>query len=73
MLDERIYHIEYVPQTPEPYYQSSGRELQPRPVGEENGEVIYSYNPICAVNYVSIDIATNNYIIYLKTNLCISK
>lgn len=53
MLDERIYHIEYVPPIPEPYYQPSGRELQPRPVGDENGAVVFTYNPISAVNYVS--------------------
>ena len=53
MLEERIYHIEYVPEAPEPYYKSTGKELQPRPVGEENGIVIYNYNPISAVNYVS--------------------
>lgn len=52
MLDDRVYHIDYVPATPEPYYQSTGRELQPRPVGEENGQVVYNYYPISAVNYV---------------------
>lgn len=54
VLEERIHHIEYVPSTPEPYYQPTGRELQPRPVGEENGVIVYCYNPISAVNYVSI-------------------
>lgn len=52
VLDDRVYHIDYVPATPEPYYQSTGRELQPRPVGEENGQVVYNYYPISAVNYV---------------------
>lgn len=54
MLEERIYHIEYNPETPEPYYLNTGKELQPRPVGEENGVVIYNYNPVSAVNYVSV-------------------
>lgn len=53
VLDDRVFHIAYVPSTPEPYYQSSGQEIQPRPVGEENGTVVYMYNPISAVNYVS--------------------
>ncbi|XP_055709584.1 cytosolic carboxypeptidase Nna1 isoform X5 [Phlebotomus papatasi] len=53
VLEERIYHIEYVPESPEPYYQPTGKELQPRPVGEENGIVIYNYNPVSAVNYFS--------------------
>uniref|UniRef100_A0A336MBI9 CSON013163 protein n=1 Tax=Culicoides sonorensis TaxID=179676 RepID=A0A336MBI9_CULSO len=53
VLDERIYHIEYAPDQPEPYYQPTGKELQPRPVGEENGVVVYNYNPISAVHYFS--------------------
>lgn len=53
MLDERVYHIPYVPTKPEPYYEPTGRELRPRPVGDENGVIVYTYNPICAVNYVS--------------------
>lgn len=53
VLDERVYHIAYVP-SPEPYYQFTGQEIQPRPVGEENGVVVFYYNPISAVNYVSI-------------------
>lgn len=53
VLDERIYHLEYVPETPESYYKPTGNELQPRPVGEENGVVVFNYNPVSAVNYVS--------------------
>lgn len=53
VLDERIHHIPYVPIKPEPYYEPTGRELRPRPVGDENGVIVYTYNPICAVNYVS--------------------
>lgn len=55
-MDERIYHIEYAPETPEPYYQPTGKELQPRPVGEENGVVVFNYQPISAVHYVSLKI-----------------
>lgn len=51
VLDERIHHIEYVPDEPEPYYQPTGNELRPRPVGEENGIVVFNYNPVSAVNY----------------------
>lgn len=54
VLDERVYHIAYVPTTPEPYYHFTGQEIQPRPVGEENGAVVFYYNPISAVNYVSV-------------------
>lgn len=55
VLDERIYHIEYAPDQPEPYYQPTGKELQPRPVGEENGVVVFNYQPISAVHYVSLE------------------
>lgn len=54
VLDERVVHIAYVPSTPEPYYHFTGHEIQPRPVGEENGAVVFYYNPISAVNYVSV-------------------
>lgn len=60
VLEDRIYHIEYVPHTPEPYYQPTGRELQPRPVGEENGVVVYTYNPISAVNYTIVNDSDSN-------------
>lgn len=56
VLDDRVFHIAYVPSTPEPYYQFTGQEIQPRPVGEENGVVVFYYNPISAVNYVSVTI-----------------
>lgn len=53
VLDERVYHIEYAPEQPEPYYKATGKELQPRPVGEEHGIIVYNYMPISAVHYVS--------------------
>ena len=48
-----MYHIEYAPEQPEPYYKATGKELQPRPVGEEHGIIVYNYMPISAVHYVS--------------------
>ncbi|EAA06129.5 AGAP000113-PA, partial [Anopheles gambiae str. PEST] len=53
VLEERVYHLDDAPETPEPYYQPTGKELQPRPVGEENGIIVYNYNPTSAVHYVS--------------------
>lgn len=53
VLEERVYHINYAPETPEPYYQPTGKELQPRPVGEENGVIVFNYNPTSAVHYFS--------------------
>ncbi|KAM7348746.1 nna1 carboxypeptidase isoform 7-T7 [Cochliomyia hominivorax] len=53
VIEERIKHIPNVPQQPEPFYQPTGNELKPNPVGEENGIVVFNYNPISAVNYFS--------------------
>ncbi|XP_055371529.1 cytosolic carboxypeptidase 1 [Condylostylus longicornis] len=51
VLEERVYHIESTPEIPEPYYKPTGHELRPRPVGEENGIVVFNYNPVSAVHY----------------------
>ncbi|XP_054728956.1 cytosolic carboxypeptidase Nna1 isoform X2 [Anastrepha obliqua] len=53
VIEERIAHIPYVPTQPESYNQPTGHELKPRPVGEENGVVVFNYNPVSAVNYAS--------------------
>ncbi|XP_037932330.1 cytosolic carboxypeptidase Nna1-like [Teleopsis dalmanni] len=51
VIEERIIHIPYVPILPEPLNAPTGNEIKPRPVGEENGTVVFNYNPISAVNY----------------------
>ena len=48
-----IQHVEDWPLYPESFYQASGRELRPQPVGDEMGRVVYHYYPTSAVNYVS--------------------
>ncbi|XP_077296694.1 cytosolic carboxypeptidase 2-like [Arctopsyche grandis] len=53
VLEHRVYHIEYSPPVPECYYIRTGRELQPKPVGEESGTVMFQYYPMSAVNYFS--------------------
>ena len=54
VLDERVHHLmEYSPEQPEPFYKATGKELQPRSVGEENGVIVYNYMPISASHYVS--------------------
>ncbi|KAH8421133.1 hypothetical protein KR222_004671, partial [Zaprionus bogoriensis] len=53
VIEERITHIPYVPSQPEPLNIPTGNELKPRPVGEENGIVVFTYCPISAVNYES--------------------
>ncbi|XP_046995654.1 cytosolic carboxypeptidase Nna1-like [Schistocerca americana] len=53
VLEERVQHIEYIPAMPEQYYQPTGREVQPKPIGEESGTVVFQYYPMSAVNYFS--------------------
>ncbi|XP_065158506.1 cytosolic carboxypeptidase Nna1 [Atheta coriaria] len=53
VLDERVKHIPYKICPPEPYYNITGREIQPKPVGEEAGILIYQYYPISSVDYFS--------------------
>nr|XP_036218366.1 uncharacterized protein LOC106625653 isoform X4 [Bactrocera oleae] len=60
VIEERIVHIPYVPVQPEPYNQPSGHELKPRPVGEENGVIVFNYNPVSAVNYKKKSKAQNS-------------
>lgn len=53
MVEDKIQHITWSTASPEPYYISTGKELQPQPVGEDAGTVIFQYYPMSAVNYVS--------------------
>ncbi|XP_046889600.1 cytosolic carboxypeptidase 2 [Hypomesus transpacificus] len=40
-----IHHIEWSPPDPEPFYQPTGHERAPIPVGNEVGNVVYCINP----------------------------
>lgn len=53
VLEERVQHVDSSLSAPEEYYQPTGREVQPKPVGEEAGQVVFQYYPVSAVNYVS--------------------
>ncbi|PNF23664.1 hypothetical protein B7P43_G02497 [Cryptotermes secundus] len=53
VLEERVKHVDTTLSTPEEYYQPTGREVQPKPVGEEAGQVVFQYYPVSAVNYFS--------------------
>lgn len=66
MVEEKIQHLVWSPASPEPYYISSGKELQPQPVGEDAGTVIFQYYPMSAVNYVS---NTYNINFFLTSNM----
>lgn len=43
-------------------YKFTGREIQPKQVGEDSGEVVFKYYPISSVNYVSL---------YLYNAICV--
>lgn len=40
-----------MPNVPELFYDPTGKEPQPRPLGEVHGLVVYDYQPTSAVNY----------------------
>uniref|UniRef100_A0A3Q0SPP9 Cytosolic carboxypeptidase 2 n=1 Tax=Amphilophus citrinellus TaxID=61819 RepID=A0A3Q0SPP9_AMPCI len=41
VISDIIHHIEWDPPKPEPFYQSTGYERTPMPVGEERGKVVF--------------------------------
>ncbi|KAF5308101.1 hypothetical protein FQR65_LT00644 [Abscondita terminalis] len=43
VFDHRISHRYYIPDTPEPFYKSTGKEARIRPFGEKRGRVVYEY------------------------------
>lgn len=53
VIQDKVHHIEDWPLYPEAFYEASGTELRPQPVGDELGRVVYQYYPTSSVNYVS--------------------
>ncbi|CAL4122745.1 unnamed protein product, partial [Meganyctiphanes norvegica] len=53
VLQDKIQHICDWPIYPEPFYDQSGCELRPQPVGDELGRIVYQYYPTSSVNYFS--------------------
>ncbi|XP_017763327.1 PREDICTED: cytosolic carboxypeptidase 2-like [Eufriesea mexicana] len=53
VLPERVRHIEYAPDVPEPFYVPTGKEPRPKPLGDEYGTVIFRYHPISITSYFS--------------------
>jgi len=45
----------------EPLYKFTGKEIHPKQVGEDLGEVIFKYYPISSVNYVRLDLLLGTY------------
>ncbi|XP_027852255.2 cytosolic carboxypeptidase Nna1-like [Aphis gossypii] len=54
VLDDPVVHIHPTLASyseKEPLYKFTGKEIQPKQVGEDSGEVIFKYYPISSVNY----------------------
>ncbi|XP_041746659.1 cytosolic carboxypeptidase 2 isoform X3 [Coregonus clupeaformis] len=51
VIKEAIHHIEWEPPDPEPFYQPTGHERAPMPVGEEKGNVVYCIDPGTKTSY----------------------
>lgn len=54
VVDMKVQHIDAMPMLAELYYTLSGKEIVVKVIGEEAGQVVYQYNPMSAVNYVSL-------------------
>jgi len=64
VLEQPVEHMAHNPSTPEPFYVPTGRELQPRPVGEA-GTLVYDYNPTTSVSYVNSHLFIS-FVVYYK-------
>lgn len=56
VLDDAVTHVYPTPSShleKESLYKFTGKEIQPKQVGEDSGELIFKYYPISSVNYVS--------------------
>ncbi|XP_045111207.1 cytosolic carboxypeptidase Nna1-like isoform X2 [Portunus trituberculatus] len=53
VIEEKVRHLEDWPVYPEEFYEPTGTELRPQPVGDEMGRVVYQYYPTSSVNYFS--------------------
>ncbi|XP_076028749.1 cytosolic carboxypeptidase 3-like isoform X2 [Oratosquilla oratoria] len=51
VLPDYVQHLEDWPLYPEPFYEPTGTELRPQPVGDESGRIVYEYLPASTVNY----------------------
>ena len=51
VLPQSIKHIRSVPGVPEVFYEPTGKEPCPRPLGEDHGMVVFDYMPTSPVNY----------------------
>ncbi|XP_070583978.1 cytosolic carboxypeptidase 2 isoform X4 [Erythrolamprus reginae] len=51
VIEDHVYHIEWVPPEPEPFYQPTGNEFAPEIVGESSGTVVYFIEPAISGTY----------------------
>ncbi|XP_041852156.1 cytosolic carboxypeptidase 2 [Melanotaenia boesemani] len=60
VISDIIQHIEWEPPEPEPFYQPTGHERTPMPVGEERGKVLYCRDPATKCGYFTCARAGGN-------------
>ncbi|CAH1400634.1 unnamed protein product [Nezara viridula] len=60
VIEQKIQHIDAMPSYHEKYYDVNGKEIQPKPAADTDGTVVYSYNPMSAVNYFSRSTSRSN-------------
>ncbi|XP_047451247.1 cytosolic carboxypeptidase 2 isoform X2 [Mugil cephalus] len=51
VISDIVQHIEWDPPEPETFYQATGHERTPMPVGEERGKLVYFINPATKCPY----------------------
>lgn len=68
VLPQRIKHIRSVPGVPEIFYEPTGKEPCPRPLGEDHGMVVFDYMPTSPVNYFRWE-NVNTIFLYLLFNI----
>ncbi|KAL6474362.1 hypothetical protein MHYP_G00179230 [Metynnis hypsauchen] len=51
VICDKIHHIEWDPPEPEPFYQQTGHERTPMPVGEEKGNIVYCIDSATKTSY----------------------
>ncbi|XP_035379785.1 cytosolic carboxypeptidase 2 isoform X2 [Electrophorus electricus] len=51
VICDKIHHMEWEPPEPEPFYQQTGYERTPVPVGEEKGNIVYCIDSATKTSY----------------------
>ncbi|XP_076863439.1 cytosolic carboxypeptidase 2 isoform X2 [Brachyhypopomus gauderio] len=51
VIGDKIHHLEWEPPEPEPFYQQTGHERTPVPVGEDRGHTVYCIDSATKTSY----------------------